>query len=67
MEGVIFSVAGVQESLVCATDNGPAAAVVRRPNAEVTKEQIHKVVNGEQEKILNLLKDVFKSRTRVLL
>ncbi|CAB3256726.1 unnamed protein product [Arctia plantaginis] len=46
VEGVIFSVPGVLESLVCATDNGPAAAVVKRPDAKVTKEQIHKIVNG---------------------
>ncbi|XP_075983969.1 uncharacterized protein LOC142981755 [Anticarsia gemmatalis] len=46
VERVIFSVPGVHESVVCATDNGPAAAIVKQPNAEVTREQIHQAVNA---------------------
>lgn len=45
VERVISSVLGVRESVVCASEGGPAAAVVVQPGAHVTKEDVHKTVN----------------------
>ncbi|KAF9410655.1 hypothetical protein HW555_010315 [Spodoptera exigua] len=46
IERVICSVPGVQESVVCSSDSGPAAAVVLRPGADVTRDIIHTAVNS---------------------
>ncbi|XP_063896554.1 uncharacterized protein LOC110371735 [Helicoverpa armigera] len=46
VERVISSVAGVNESVVCASDSGPVAAVVLLPKADVTRDQIHKAVDA---------------------
>lgn len=44
VEMVIDTVPGVEECVVCSTENGPAALVVGR---DVTREHIHRAVNGE--------------------
>ncbi|XP_026740514.1 probable 4-coumarate--CoA ligase 1 [Trichoplusia ni] len=46
VEQVISSVPGVHESAVCATDKGPAAAVVLEHNARLSRDQIHRAVNS---------------------
>ncbi|KAJ8711534.1 hypothetical protein PYW07_008776 [Mythimna separata] len=46
VERVIGSVPGVYESVVCSSDNGPVAAVVLKPGADVTREHIHKAVEA---------------------
>ncbi|CAH1641345.1 unnamed protein product [Spodoptera littoralis] len=46
VERVICSVPGVHESVVCPSDKGAVAAVVLLPGADVTREQIHAVVNS---------------------
>ncbi|KAJ8711535.1 hypothetical protein PYW07_008777 [Mythimna separata] len=46
VERVIGSVPGVHESVVCSSDNGPVAAVVLQPGADVTREHIHKAVEA---------------------
>lgn len=45
MERMIGSVPGVNECVVCATDGGPAAAVVLQPLVQVSREEIHTAVN----------------------
>ncbi|KAG6448441.1 hypothetical protein O3G_MSEX005489 [Manduca sexta] len=45
IEAVIGTVPGVQESIVCATDNGPAAVVAIDPKYTVHREHIHKAVD----------------------
>lgn len=46
VERVIGSVPGVYESVVCLSDNGPVAAVVLEPQADVTREQIKEAVDA---------------------
>ncbi|KAJ8713187.1 hypothetical protein PYW08_008491 [Mythimna loreyi] len=46
VERVIGSVPGVHESVVCYSENGPVAAVVLVPGADVTREDINKAVDA---------------------
>ncbi|CAH0696962.1 unnamed protein product [Spodoptera exigua] len=46
VERVICSIPGVHESVVCPSEKGAVAAVVLLPGADVTREQIHAVVNS---------------------
>lgn len=46
VEGVIGKLPGVHESVVVATDNGPAAAVVLLPEYDLTREDINKAVDS---------------------